>query len=194
MRVVFLHGLESGPHGSKYQLLGGLGLGEVLAPDCYGVLDPGERLLRIREVLKGEASLLLVGSSFGGLMALRYAERWPEQVAGLVLCAPAVHRADWPAPPAPRGIPLAVLHGRQDEVVPLAAVLAWAGPDLQVTVVEDGHRLEQSRAVLAQLVQDTWRRLEPPSQRPDIARHREDEPPLPAGSERRTGTRHLSDP
>ncbi|MDA4679442.1 hypothetical protein NY593_22960, partial [Enterobacter asburiae] len=92
------------------------------------------------------------------------------QVAGLVLCAPAVHRADWPAPPAPRGIPLAVLHGRQDEVVPLAAVLAWAGPDLQVTVVEDGHRLEQSRAVLAQLVQDTWRRLEPPSQRPDIAR------------------------
>ena len=158
LRVAFLHGLESGPHGSKYQLLCGLGLGEVLAPDGYRVVDPEERLRLIREALKDEAHLLLVGSSFGGLMALRFAERWPDQVAGMVLCAPAVHRADLPAPPVPRGIPLAVLHGRQDETVPLQAVTAWASGQVQVTVVEDGHRLERSHAVLAQLVQDVWRR------------------------------------
>ncbi len=99
-QLVFLHGLESGPHGSKFHLLAGLGLGTVVAPDCEGVHDPHERLDIIEATLNGLDDLVLVGSSFGGLMALLYAVRHPDQVAGLVLCAPAVHRPDLMEVPA----------------------------------------------------------------------------------------------
>lgn len=162
-RVVFLHGLESGPHGSKYHWLTELGLGEVLAPDCTGILDPLERLARIRDALREEAYLLLVGSSFGGLMALRYASQYPDQVAGVVLCAPAVHRPEWQPPPPPK-VPLAVLHGARDEVVPLQAVRDWAGWSAPVTVVDDDHRLHASRAEFERLVRETYARLTPPYQ------------------------------
>jgi predicted alpha/beta hydrolase family esterase len=164
-RIVFLHGLESGPHGSKYQTLQDLGLGPVLAPDCEGMADPVARLAKIRKALQDEPYLLLVGSSFGALMALRYAAQWPGQVAGLVLCAPAVHRPEWPAPQPPRGIPVAVLHGAQDDVVPLQAVRKWTRWDASLTVVQDGHRLAASHAELAGLVREVWQQLSPPYQR-----------------------------
>lgn len=162
-QLVFLHGLESGPHGSKFQLLQGLGLGEVLAPDCEGVQDVAQRMAMIEADLGETPQLLLVGSSFGGLMALLYAAAHPQQIAGLVLCAPAVHRpelVDLPGSPgggALPAVPVRVLHGRQDAVVPLAPVQAYcAAQGLALTVVDDGHRLAESHAELAALVREVW--------------------------------------
>lgn len=163
-RLVFLHGLESGPMGSKFQLLQRLGLGAVEAPDCQGLTSVAARLAAIEASLGDGRDLLLVGSSFGGLMALHYANAHPQRVAGLVLCAPAVHRPELLATPEgtavvpPPATPVRVLHGRQDAVVPLTAVEDYCHRHrLALTVVDDGHRLGASHAELAELVREVWR-------------------------------------
>jgi pimeloyl-ACP methyl ester carboxylesterase len=157
-QLVFLHGLESGPHGSKYQTLARLGLGEVLAPNCEGIQDPALRLQIIERELTDHRRMVLVGSSFGGLMALLYAAKHPQRVAGLVLCAPAVHRPDLCEPPdVTPGFPVRVLHGRQDDVVPLASVQAYCqAQGLPLTLVDDDHRLGKNHAEMTRLVRDVW--------------------------------------
>ena len=156
--LVFLHGLESGPHGSKYHTLLGLGLGEVIAPDCTGIMDVPTRLAIIETALGEHTELVLVGSSFGGLMALAYAASHPEQVAGLVLCAPAVHRPDIMEPPGvANGLPVRVLHGDHDDIVPLDAVQGWTSRhSLTLRIVADGHRLQDSHGVMGELVREIW--------------------------------------
>jgi len=155
-RLVFLHGLESGPRGSKYLALAAMQAGSVLAPDTEGIGDPSERLRAIEASLAGLDRLLLVGSSFGGLMAVRFAAAHPDRVAGLVLCAPALHRAEWgPVPDVPAGLPVRVLHGESDELVPLASVQEYCFRNgLPLRVVADGHRLAASLDVMIALVRE----------------------------------------
>lgn len=69
-----------------------------------------------------ELPLLLSGFSFGGYVAARAAQRL--QPRHLVLAAPAVGRFAMPAV-SPHTL---VIHGEQDEVVPLADALDWARP------------------------------------------------------------------
>ncbi len=159
-QLVFLHGLESGPHGSKFKALAAMGLGPVLAPDCTGITEPAARMRVIAPALAEQRKMVIVGSSFGGLMALQYVAAHPEHVAALVLCAPAVQRAipGWLPPPLKLTIPVRVLQGAQDALVPLAAVQAYcAANGLPVTVVEDDHALAASREVMADLVREVWR-------------------------------------
>jgi pimeloyl-ACP methyl ester carboxylesterase len=158
--VVFLHGLETGPHGSKYQALRRL-FPELMAPDCEGVLDIEQRLGIIERELRGRSQLVLVGSSFGGLAAVLFASRHPELVAGAVLCAPAVHRLDLlqlGALPAET----VIIHGRRDEIVPLAASEALVArfPFVRLLAVDDEHRLADSLELLGREVVAMVQRLE----------------------------------
>jgi len=148
MHVVFLHGLETGPHGAKFHALQRV-VPDLLAPSCEGILDIDRRLAVIERELGGNSQLLLVGSSFGGLAAVLFASRHPERVSGCVLCAPAVHGLDLdelthlPAETV-------IIHGRHDDVVPLAASEALAArfPSVRLLVVEDEHRLAASLELL----------------------------------------------
>ncbi|MGX7743458.1 alpha/beta fold hydrolase [Rhodopseudomonas parapalustris] len=65
------------------------------------VASPAYQVTLIREVLRdrGAGPLIVVGHSFGGLIALRYALDNPDTVAGLVLINPTTH-------PRPQGLPL----------------------------------------------------------------------------------------
>lgn len=158
-QLVFLHGLESQPGGSKFTTLQSLGLGDVLEPDCSNLIVPDERFRVVEAALAGKQHLVLVGSSFGGLMALKFAAAHPEQVAAMVLCAPAVHRTEpgWTPPALNQAMPVRVLQGARDEVVPLAAVEAYcAANGLPLTVVDDNHRLGASHDVMARLVREVW--------------------------------------
>ncbi len=159
--VVFLHGLESGPHGSKYRALAARFSG-VVAPDCEGVFDPDERLRRITAALAEVGPVVLVGSSFGGLMACLYASAHPSQVSGLVLCAPALHArvAPWVARVGPLPRPLVVLHGLRDDVVPVQASRDFVASRLaarpgiaapRLIEVDDGHRLSAHRELMVAL-------------------------------------------
>ena len=70
--------------------------------------------------------LMLAGFSFGGYVAAAASARLPEgsKARRLVLAAPSTEKQQ--VPPVPPGA--LVVHGELDEVVPLAATLAWARP------------------------------------------------------------------
>lgn len=141
MKILFLHGLESGPHGSKYQALTWM-FGEVIAPDCTGIKDETQRLRIIQQALEEEKEpVIVVGSSMGGLMALLLNLASPDKIAGMVLCAPAIHR------PAAKNLdfeqlpPTIVIHGTADTVVPFADSSVFGE---RLIAVDDDHRLSNS--------------------------------------------------
>lgn len=145
IKLMFLHGLESGPHGTKYQALRQT-FGEVLSPDCSGISDPQQRLqIVLAKIDNVTGRFLVIGSSMGGLMALLLQRARPERVAGLLLCAPALHRpaaSGLSAAPLP---PTIIIHGRQDTVVPIEFSQAFGAPLLEV---DDDHSLHSSLALL----------------------------------------------
>jgi len=149
MKIMFLHGLESGPYGAKYQALRHR-FGEVISPDCTGISDPIQRLKIILSTIEPSAEpVLVIGSSMGGLMALLLQQACPEKVAGLLLCAPALHR------PAASGLtadslpPTLIIHGRFDTVVPIETSRKFGAPLLEV---DDDHSLKNS---LTRIVAET---------------------------------------
>ena len=70
----------------------------------------------------GDLPLILSGFSFGGYVAARAAEKLKPR--HLILAAPAVGRFEMPLV----SHDTFVMHGENDEVVPLADVLTWARP------------------------------------------------------------------
>ena len=102
----------------------------------------------------GDLPVVLAGFSFGGFVAARVAQLVPAE--RVVLVGPAVRRfpvADVPADTI-------VIHGEDDDVVPLADVLAWARPQsLPVTVFPGcGHFFHGRLPQLARVIAGMWRR------------------------------------
>ena len=85
--------------------------------------------------------LALGGFSFGGYVAAQAAARLaddplqPAPVERLVLVGPATSRFTMPATVAPDTV---VIHGEADDVVPLAATLDWARPQVLPVIVLPG--------------------------------------------------------
>ena len=155
--IVFAHGLEGSPQGTKAQLLGTLGL-SVLVPDMRAM--PLRARCDLLEEHTRSGGVLLVGSSYGGLVAALLAQAHPERFLGLVLCAPAL---GWREPPnldpsaltAPPGLPVTIIHGLQDEVVPIAQSRAYrdrSGVGVRLLEVQDDHPLRGSLPLLRQVV------------------------------------------
>ena len=142
---VFIHGLESTGKGTK-----GVFFRErypdMILEDFIGAFP--ERMEKLESILAGKTDLILVGSSYGGLMAATYAGLHEERVKKLVLLAPAIHLEEYnPCLNKQLFMPITIFHGRQDEVVPLAAVRTVAEPlfaNLNFNVVEDDHSLHET--------------------------------------------------
>ena len=92
MIPVFLHGLESSSKGTKGRWFSER-FPDMLMPDFTGSLD--ERMIQLRHLLYGKNDLVLVGSSFGGLMATVYAIECCADVSKVVLLAPALNFHDF---------------------------------------------------------------------------------------------------
>jgi hypothetical protein len=157
-RLVFLHGLESGPHGSKYHALRELDP-DLLAPDCTGLTGIAERLDVIEADLASIDRMVIVGSSFGGLAALLFAQRQHNRhrVAACLLCAPALPLA---APGSITWLPerTTVLHGTRDEVIPYRVSEEFcATHGIRLVPVDDDHRLAASAALMVSLTEELLR-------------------------------------
>jgi pimeloyl-ACP methyl ester carboxylesterase len=149
MTVIFCHGLESSPHGRKYQELVAAGL-DVVSPDFQGQ-NLAARVATLLPVLRAHPGAVVVGSSYGGITALCAAVQYVEaggRLRGLLLCAPALGHAEAPAdamrlyPPAPT----VIIHGRGDVVVPASVSedFAAAHPEVRLELVDDEHTLSNS--------------------------------------------------
>ena len=99
------------------------------------------------------ASLVLAGFSFGASLVARLAQRTtPEWI---VLIGLGITRLD--APPVTAGT--LVIHGENDDTVPLAAILDWARPqELPVVVVPGAdHFFHRKLHILKRIVQANWK-------------------------------------
>jgi pimeloyl-ACP methyl ester carboxylesterase len=139
---VFIHGLESSSHGTKGIFFRQRYPGMIIE-DFDG--EFASRMEKLETLLANKNNLVLVGSSYGGLMAAVYACLHEERVGKLILLAPALHLdACKPYLTKKLQIPVVIFHGRQDEVVPLEPVRAIARqlfPNHQFNIVEDDHSL-----------------------------------------------------
>ena len=153
MRLIFAHGLESGPEGRKTAWLREAGH-DVVAPDGRG-LDLAARIAQLVAALRDEAEpRLLVGSSFGGiagLVASIVAAQVGRGPCAILLCAPALQLPPPPpyeadlAPPCPA----AVVHGTRDEIIPVDIGHAWAIEHGAAWYpCDDDHRLGASRSTI----------------------------------------------
>ena len=121
----FIHGLESTGRGTKGVFFRER-YPEMIIEDFWGSFQ--ERMERLETFLAGKDDLLLIGSSYGGLMAAVYACLNEERVKKLILLAPALHLDPYkPYLKRKLHMPIAIFHGLRDDVVPLEAVRAIAG-------------------------------------------------------------------
>ena len=118
----------------------------MITPNFPGSLE--ERLVKLESVLAGKEEVRIVGSSFGGLMATIYAMENGPRVAKLILLAPAINLMESEAFPQHEIlVPTWIYHGKEDEVIPFAAMEKVAKrtfKNLSLYAVEDDHYLHRT--------------------------------------------------
>jgi alpha/beta superfamily hydrolase len=132
----------------------GVGRSEGAFDRGHGETDDAFAALAHARERLGELRVALAGFSFGAFVAARLAARVSAE--RLVLVGPAVGRFAVDSVPAET----IVVHGEEDDVVPLADVLAWARPQQLPVVVFPGcgHFFHGRLPQLARTVTGAWHR------------------------------------
>ncbi|MEZ0470508.1 hypothetical protein [Luteimonas salinilitoris] len=166
---ILSHGFESGPDATKVTALADVAerLGWSHERPDYTDLDARReisdlgdvpsRLQRLLAKARGAAArgpLVLAGSSLGAWLSGQVSLQVP--VAGLFLMAPPVRMGGAPPLQAAQ-VPMSLVHGWDDELIPAAEVVAWAqARRARLLLVDDSHRLsghvEASAQAFAQLL------------------------------------------
>ena len=143
--VIFSHGQESGPWGTKIRAMAELAREMGCTADSIdyqGITDPTERVEKcVRECAGVNDRLILVGSSMGGHVATAAAEKLG--AAGLFVLAPAYFMEGYEdLTPKPPSMPICIVHGWHDDVVPVENSIRYAR-DCSATlhIVDGDHRL-----------------------------------------------------
>lgn len=166
--VVFSHGKESGPNGTKIQRLMavaedmGMRTNSVDYRNCTSAM---ERVALLTQTINGlgvfSQQLVLVGSSMGGYVSMAVANEM--LVAGLFLMAPAL----WmPAEEYtiqsyhPMTTKVEITHGLHDDIVPCEHSIRFAREHANTTLhlVPDDHRLKASHDFLTCQFKRFWKR------------------------------------
>ncbi len=137
----FLHGLESSSRGTKGRWFGE-NFPDMIIPDFTG--DLSARLHLLNNLCRNKTNLLLVGSSFGGLMATVFAVANEDRCSQLILLAPALNFPEFSPPENKITIPTRLIIGRHDTVTPPDTVLPLAEQtflNLDVMICNDDHLL-----------------------------------------------------
>jgi alpha/beta superfamily hydrolase len=154
--VVFSHGKESGPWGSKITAMAAQvrALGwAVESVDYRGLDDPATR---VRKLIGCAADLagpvVLVGSSMGGHVSAAAASVL--KPGGLFLLAPAFYMAGYEEyTPQDVACPTAIVHGWHDDIVPVENSIRWAREHrCALHLLNSNHRLEDQIDAICMLL------------------------------------------
>ncbi|MEJ2298638.1 MAG: alpha/beta hydrolase [Woeseiaceae bacterium] len=160
--VIFSHGQESGPWGTKIRAMAELVESEGLAAhsiDYRGIADPTERVRKcVEECASFDGPLILVGSSMGGHVATAAAV--DVGAVGLFVLAPAYFMEDFEdLTPDPPPIPIGIVHGWHDDIVPVDNSIRFARScNATLHLVNGDHRLtaniDEIKSYLQQFILD----------------------------------------
>jgi pimeloyl-ACP methyl ester carboxylesterase len=143
--LVFIHGLESTAQGTKGQFFR-LNFPETIVEDYVG--NFAERMKKLSSLLEAKNDLILVGSSFGGLMAAQFAVANESRIIKLILLAPALNLPEFqPKTQKPLQPPVIIYHGINDNIVDPYIVKGIAGNifrQLEHHLVDDDHSLHKT--------------------------------------------------
>jgi pimeloyl-ACP methyl ester carboxylesterase len=156
--VVFSHGKESGPWGSKITAMAAVVRDLKLAVesvDYRGLDDPGERVQKLIAVAAElKEPMVLVGSSMGGHVSAAAASRLKPR--GLFLLAPAFYMAGYEQyTPQDVACPTAIVHGWHDDIVPVENSIRWAREHrAALHILDSDHRLEDQIEAICLLLRE----------------------------------------
>lgn len=164
--LVMSHGLDSSPDSRKIQWLTPLAVQagwRVVAPD-YGDRSAEQRIDLLRDLVNTQAPdhCALSGSSMGGVVSVLAAQQL--SLEGLFLMVPAVHWPGYEHLDYTVQVPvIEVVHGWDDDVVPLERVQRWASSHrAPLHILNDTHELQNSRQSLELLFTHFLTRIKQP--------------------------------
>jgi pimeloyl-ACP methyl ester carboxylesterase len=138
---VFIHGLDSSSRGPKGTFFREQYPGMIIE-DFTGPLE--QRMAQLEQSLAAKSRLILVGSSYGGLMAALFAFRNEKRTKKLILLAPALDHGNFRPYTILLETPVILYHGQQDLVVPPEPTRLIAKRlfrNLEIHQVDDDHDL-----------------------------------------------------
>jgi predicted esterase len=146
---VFIHGLESTSQGTK-GIFFKKKYPDMIIEDFVGPLQ--QRMEKLNLLLRNQNALILVGSSYGGLMATIYTCNNEQNIKKLILLAPALNLPDFTPYLNDRiKIPTVIFHGCHDDVVLPHQVLKIARAifrNLTYDMLDDDHVLRKTFVAL----------------------------------------------
>ena len=113
--------------------------------DYQGIADPTERVQTLIDYCEPlDESLVLVGSSMGGHVATAAADT--VNAVGLFVLAPAFYMQGYEElTPPPPGIPVCIVHGWGDNVVPVDNSIRFAREcNAELHLIDSDHRITDS--------------------------------------------------
>lgn len=156
MKVIFSHGKESGPWGSKITALAEVAKAldapvkvQVESVDYTHTTDPHQRVEILRRSLDRD-DLILVGSSMGGYVSTVAAQQYP--VKGLFLLAPAFYMPGYDIQEFGNiRCPVTVIHGWCDDIIPYGHSVRFAREQrANLILVDSDHGLASAHLALTQ--------------------------------------------
>jgi pimeloyl-ACP methyl ester carboxylesterase len=166
--VVFSHGKESGPWGSKITAMAQVARElkfDVASVDYRGFDDPLARVEKLVDTLTRPnaappgASPVLVGSSMGGFVAAAAAARVRPRARFLL--APAFYMPGFEQyTPQDVAAPTVIVHGWDDDIVPVENSVRWAREHrATLHLLDSNHRLEDQIGTICMLLRELLKTL-----------------------------------
>lgn len=158
-QVIFSHGQESGPVGTKILALSKVAEShgmDVDSIDYTDLKDPEARVQRLVENIhaRPSAPTILVGSSMGAYVSLVAAETL--QPAGVFLMAPALYLPGWKHQQYTRDVRhVSIVHGWSDELIAPENAIRYASEShCDLHLIDADHRLSGQVEALEALFDD----------------------------------------
>ena len=145
MKIIFSHGKESGPWGTKIKFLANIATNlscEVESIDYQGIDDPDARVkLLLDYALQEKSEYILVGSSMGGYVSLVAASQLNPK--GVFLLAPALYMQGYEtADYALEQENICIVHAWEDDIIPWKNSFRYAEKtQSELHLVNSDHRL-----------------------------------------------------
>lgn len=160
--VCFAHGKESGPWGTKINYLADIARErnwDVMSPDFRHTHDPHARVKHLLDLAPTADHLILVGSSMGGYVAAMACQAIKPQACFLM--APALYFEGWAEEPEGCPADTVVVHGWDDDIVPVEVAIRFAqSRNASLHVLDSGHTLTDQLPILGQLFEGMLCRAE----------------------------------